>query len=137
MSILKESEMAAGVPFCLSHIGIPTVDADATIEFYERLGFNVIGRFANPRTNSLAVFLRLGNAVLEIYEGKERNVSSGAINHIALQVDDIEAAFKFAVKNGLSPASNDLETLPFWENGVRFFTVIGVNGEIVEFIQRL
>ena len=73
----------------------------------------------------------------EIYEGKERNVSSGAINHIALQVDDIEAAFKFAVKNGLSPASNELETLPFWENGVRFFTVIGVNGEIVEFIQRL
>ena len=71
MSILKESEMTAGAPFCLSHIGIPTVDADATIEFYERLGFTVIGRFANPRTNSLAVFLRLGNAVLEIYEGKE------------------------------------------------------------------
>ena len=38
---------------------------------------------------------------------------------------------------GLAPLEDAIQFLPFWENGVRFFNLLGPNGETVEFSQRL
>ena len=44
---------------------------------------------------------------------------------------------KMARMAGLAPLEDAIQFLPFWENGVRFFNLLGPNGETVEFSQRL
>ena len=55
----------------------------------------------------------------------------------ALDVDDIESAWEEVRMAGLAPLEDAIQFLPFWENGVRFFNLLGPNGETVEFSQRL
>lgn len=62
---------------------------------------------------------------------------AGAIDHLALDVDDIESAWEEVRTAGLAPLEDAIQFLPFWENGVRFFNLLGPNGETVEFSQRL
>ena len=64
-------------------------------------------------------------------------MKSGAIDHIAIDVTDVEAAYALAQEQGLQIVSNGIEALPFWEKGVRFFIVLGPNQERVEFNQYL
>lgn len=56
------------------------------------------------------------------------------LQHIGL---DIEAAFSEAKKNDFTLLDNEVNELPFWDNGVRFFTILGPNNEKVEFSQYL
>lgn len=48
---------------------------------------------------------------------------------------DIEAAFKAVKALGYEMVNDEIEFLPFWENGVRFFTFYGPNREKIEFSQ--
>ena len=48
---------------------------------------------------------------------------------------DVEEARRIA--DGLKLDVIEEGQLPFWENGVRYFTVLGPNGEKVEFNQYL
>ena len=129
------------VPFCplsMNHIGLPASDVDSAAMFYSRLGFSHIGRFRNPESGDDVVFMRLGSLVLELYQTVRPEVPGhGAIDHIALQVEDIDAAFEAVRLLGLAPIENRIDFLPFWEKGIRFFKIAGVNGEIIEFIQVL
>ena len=49
----------------------------------------------------------------------------------------VEAAFAAAKEAGLTMLDDEIHGLPFWANGVKFFTVEGPNGEKVEFCQKL
>ena len=42
-----------------------------------------------------------------------------------------------AVQAGYTMLDKEVQFLPFWEKGVRFFTILGPNGEKVEFSQML
>jgi catechol 2,3-dioxygenase-like lactoylglutathione lyase family enzyme len=122
----------------MNHIGLPAADVDSAAVFYSRLGFSHAGRFRNPESGEDVVFMRLDSLVLELYHSSCPAVpGQGAIDHIALQVEDIDAAFEAVRLLGLSPAGNRIDFLPFWERGVRFFKIAGINGEIIEFIQVL
>mgnify|MGYP000383944439 CR=1 FL=1 len=55
----------------------------------------------------------------------------------SVDVDDIESAWEEVRMAGLAPLEDAIQFLPFWENGVRFFNLLGPNGETVEFSQRL
>ena len=120
------------------HLGLPTNDLEKTIEFYEKLGFVVIRREEIP-TDRVA-FLRLHNMVIEAYESKV-GVSAkgfdGAIDHIALDVDDVEAVFEAVKAAGLTPMTEEIQFLPFWENGFKYFKVLDPNNTPVEFGQIL
>ena len=59
------------------------------------------------------------------------------VAHLDLDVDDIESAWEEVRMAGLAPLEDAIQFLPFWENGVRFFNLLGPNGETVEFSQRL
>ena len=77
----------------------------------------------------------------------------GAIDHIAIDVKDIEALYKevkaiadkeeekATSEKQSSPLFRMLDTqvngLPFWEKGVKFFTIEGPNKEKIEFCERL
>ena len=126
---MRISDISTG----LQHVGIPTNDIAKTIAFYEALGFRVVHRKDN-RGEDVA-FLKMGDLVLETYENHKAVGMSGAIDHIALNVTDVEEARRIASDLGLDVIEEG--QLPFWENGVRYFTVIGPNGEKVEFNQYL
>ena len=126
---MRISDISTG----LQHVGIPTNDIAKTIAFYEALGFRVVHRKDNQGED--VAFLKMGDLVLETYENHKAAGISGAIDHIALNVTDVEEARRIAGDLGLEVIEEG--QLPFWENGVRYFTVLGPNGEKVEFNQYL
>lgn len=121
----------------LQHIGIPTNDLDATRSFYEALGFEAIYSTVLEKENLQVVFLQLGDLTLEVYQNKLATLRDGSIDHIALNVENVEKLYEHLVKKGHTILSQGVEFLPFWDNGVKFFIIEGPNKERVEFNQRL
>lgn len=121
----------------LQHVGLPTNDLKATIAFYESLGFETVYQVRNEAAGEDVAFLRLKNLTIEAYENGRAAMESGAIDHIAIDVDDVEAAYRLAQEQGYQIVSNGVEFLPFWQNGVKFFILLGPNQERVEFNQYL
>lgn len=119
----------------LQHIGSPTGNMEATISFYKKLGFKIVYETVNE--GDRVVFLELNGVMLETYESANPKNDHGAIDHIALGVCDIEAAYEKISCLGLNTLNDVIHFLPFWENGVRFFNIVGPNSERVEFCQKL
>lgn len=123
--------------FCtgIQHIGIPTNDIEETIRFYEQLGFQVT--FLTRNGDETVAFLRLHNLIIETYENKSAVMQAGAIDHLSLDVKDIDTLFELIKQKGFSLLDEHVNKLPFWENGVRFFTISGPNKEKIEFCEKL
>ncbi|MGF6990724.1 lactoylglutathione lyase [Lachnospiraceae bacterium PM6-15] len=118
----------------IQHLGIPTNNMKETLEFYKKLGFQVMYQTINA--DERVAFLQLENVMVETYENGQATLQAGAVDHIALDSSNIEKSYQEVQKLGFAIVG-DIEYLPFWENGVRFFKIQGPNGEIVEFCQRL
>ena len=119
----------------LQHIGVPTKNMEETIAFYGKLGFEIA--FETVNDGDRVVFLKFGSLVIETYESKDATMKSGAIDHIAIDVKDIEKTYELINQEGLNSTQDTIHFLPFWENGVKFFTIEGPNKEKVEFSQYL
>ena len=128
-----KSENITGV----QHIGIPTNDMEKTLEFYHALGFETAFETINEDAGEKVVFLRCKNLVVEAYENHQAVGKDGAVDHIALDVLDIEEAFSWVKTLGYEMLDSEIRFLPFWEAGVRFFTILGPNHERIEFSQML
>ncbi|HBF36171.1 MAG TPA: glyoxalase/bleomycin resistance/extradiol dioxygenase family protein, partial [Firmicutes bacterium] len=116
-------KIASGV----QHIGIPTNNMEATTRFYEGLGFQTV-LSTHGKSNEKVIFFRLGNLTIETYENQSAVGKTGAIDHIALDVADIDKAFAIAMTNGYQILEDGIQFLPFWDNGIRYFIVLGPNG---------
>ena len=121
----------------LQHVGLPTNDLKATIAFYESLGFETVYQVRNEAAGEDVAFLRLKNLTIEAYENGQAAMQSGAIDHIAIDVDDVEAAYRLAQEQGYEIVSDGVEFLPFWNNGVKYFILLGPNRERIESNQYL
>lgn len=121
----------------IQHIGIPTNDIEETITFYKKLGFEIALQMVNKEADEKVAFLRLNTLVIETYENKAAKMESGAIDHIAIDVKDVESVYQWINENDMNTTKDILHFLPFWENGVRFFTIEGPNKEKIEFSQYL
>lgn len=119
----------------IQHIGIPTDDLEKTCAFYTELGFEKVFQTVIGDGQHVA-FLRFRDVTLEVYEDTPAG-RAGAVDHIAVNCTDVEAAFALAQEKGYTVVSNGIEELPFWKNGVRFFTVEGPNKEKIELNQYL
>lgn len=118
----------------IGHVGIPTADLEGTIAYYEKLGFECEGIY--PNGNDRCTFLTLNNLTLEVWTMANPANANGAINHFALNVTDIDAAFAEARKMGLNLVEDSVQRIAtFHENGIRYFNVLGPNHEIIEFCQ--
>ena len=115
----------------IQHIGIPTNDIEATIDFYKALGFEIAFRTVNEEADEEVAFLKLNTLVVETYENKAAKMEAGAIDQ------DIEKVYEMINQAGLNTTNDTVHFLPFWENGVKFFTIEGPNKEKVEFSQYL
>lgn len=130
---MKLKEQLTGI----QHIGIPTNDIEETIAFYKKLGFDIAFQTVNEEANEKVAFLKLNTLVVETYENKAAALKAGAIDHVAIDVKDIEAVYALINQEGLNTTADTIHFLPFWENGVKFFTIEGPNKEKVEFSQYL
>ena len=125
--------MFSSIATGLQHIGIPTNDLNRTIEFYVSLGFEVALRTANG--DEQVAFLKLGDLVIETYQNFKAVGTAGAVDHIAINVTDVEEARRIADEMKLEVIEEG--QLPFWKNGVKYFTILGPNREKLEFNQYL
>lgn len=121
----------------VQHIGIPTDNIEKTVEFYQSLGFEIALRTVNESADEKVAFLQLGNLVIETYENKAAAMKAGAVDHIALDVKEIDKVFEEVRANGYRLLDDAVQSLPFWEHGVKFFTIAGPNEEKIEFCERL
>ncbi len=121
----------------VQHVGIPTDNLDKSIKFYETIGFEVIYQTVNEAADEKVAFMQLGNLVMEIYENHRTTMKTGSIDHVALDVNDIEKVFEYIRTTSIEMIDDKVMSLPFWENGVKFFTVKGPNNEKIEFCQKL
>ena len=123
------SHLATGV----QHIGVPTNDIAKTIAFYETLGF--VNEHQADNNGEKVAFLKLGDMVIETYQNGKAVGAAGAVDHIAINVTDVEEARRIADEMGLNVIEAD--QLPFFANGVKYFTILGPNNEKLEFNQYL
>ena len=93
----------------IQHIGIPTNDIEKTIEFYQKLGFEIALRTVNEEVNEKVAFLKQETLVI----------------------------YQYIEKMQMNTTNDEIHFLPFWENGVKFFTIEGPNKEKIEFSQYL
>ena len=121
----------------LQHVGLPTNDLQKTLAFYEGLGFETVYQVKNEAAGEDVAFLRLQGLTLEVYENGKAAMEFGAIDHLAIDVTDVEAAYRLAQEQGYEIVSDGVEFLPFWNNGVKYFILLGPNRERIEFNQYL
>jgi catechol 2,3-dioxygenase-like lactoylglutathione lyase family enzyme len=119
----------------LQHIGIPTRSFESTIKFYEALDFEIVFQTTIDDGKAQVVFMQLYDIVIEIYEVDVSSNRAGAIDHIAIDVEDVESLFECMKRKDYKVLNDEIQYLPFFENGVRFFTIEGPNGEKIEFNQ--
>ncbi|MCC8060851.1 MAG: VOC family protein [Clostridiales bacterium] len=129
--VLKENVLALG------HIGVPTKDLENTVAFYEAIGFQIIHRTENPISGKPVAFLNMAGIIIEAWESEDARNDPGAIDHIALQVTDVDQVFSWIREREFRLLDQEVQYLPFWENGTRFFTIEGPNKEKIEFCQKL
>ncbi|MBV5323241.1 VOC family protein [bacterium] len=130
----------------LQHLGLPVTDLERSKAFYIRLGFVESLRMdIQPKANVIQVAMMVhDHFTIELYQlGEEERQeiakrSDGHIDHVALNVLDIEQAYVEIKAAGIEILEDDAPVyLPFWKNGVKYFTVRGPDGEKVEFNQIL
>ena len=83
-------ELITGV----QHVAVHTNDLDKTTAFYHSLGFATALETYNEAAKHRAIFLQLGNLIIESYENGCAVGHPGAIDHIALNTTDIEATYE-------------------------------------------
>lgn len=120
----------------LQHVGIPTKKFSESGDFYQSLGFKLVNTEDNQ--GSRVGFYQLGSLMLESWESpQEAPGKVGAINHIALDTNDINRAFTEVQKLNVQFVENGIQSLPYWENGIKYFNFYGPNKEIFEVCQKL
>jgi catechol 2,3-dioxygenase-like lactoylglutathione lyase family enzyme len=119
----------------IQHVGIPTNDIEATKDFYQKLGFEVI--YETKDGDVPVAFLKLGTFVVETYQNNEAVMKVGSVDHLAIDVKDVEEVYAFINEIGLNNNNDTIHFLPFWENGFKYFKIDGPNKEVIEFGQIL
>jgi catechol 2,3-dioxygenase-like lactoylglutathione lyase family enzyme len=122
--------MLKNIPTGLAHVAIPAGDFAATVEFYKNLGFVPVVM------HEFSCILQNGSCCIEIYRRRTDEKPAGAIDHIALVSEDIDAAFEEIVALGYTIVSSGIESNQMFAPKInRFFLFLGPNNERIEFAQ--
>lgn len=129
----------------LQHVGLPVTDIKRSVAFYESLGFrdSMSREFIHQGQTVRVAMMEKSGVVMELYQlgpadlEEIRTRRNGHIDHVAFDVDDIDATYKLLKENGFTPLEPVPVELPFFERGMKFFFILGPDGERLEFSQIL
>jgi catechol 2,3-dioxygenase-like lactoylglutathione lyase family enzyme len=129
----------------IQHVGLPVTNLEASEAFYKELGFSNVmtSEFEHQGARGAVAMMRNGPVTLELYQMPEaqlqeiRGRSDGRIDHVAFDVDDIDATFASLKNASFAIVEPAPVRLPFWKKGCRYFNVLGPDGERLEFNQIL
>jgi catechol 2,3-dioxygenase-like lactoylglutathione lyase family enzyme len=129
----------------IQHIGIPVTNVDASEVFYRRLGFvnSMTSGFDYQGGRGKCVMMQRDSMILELYQMPDAELAAirgrrdGHVDHVAFDVDDIDATFAQLKAEGFTPVEEKPVLLPFWKNGCKYFFILGPDGERLEFNQIL
>ena len=138
---LRRREMLGG----WSHLGIPVTNIEKSRNFYKQFGFDEIMSAEIPVNADAikAAMIQKDDFVIELYQlvGKElaeiATRKDGHIDHIALNVVDVEQAFAQLRAARMNMIEKAPVYLDFWDNGYKYFNIRGPGGEKLEFGQIL
>jgi lactoylglutathione lyase len=128
------------------HLGLPVRNIEKSIKWYsEILDFKIVHEAKLDSAEGVikVAFLKLKDFTVEMYQllGKDleeiKSRKQGHIDHVAFDVDDINAVWEKISKLGIKSVEGSIQSLPFWEKGVKYFTILGPDEEKVEFNQKL
>ena len=122
----------------LHHVGMPTTDMAATVEFYQAFGGKVVfekedvdeGR---PIQVKLIDFC---GTIIECYERSATPRYVGAVDHLAFKVHDIEEMYQVCKEKGyrfMEDCAEKLGLSTYWPSATKWFIVYGPNEEKIEF----
>lgn len=129
----------------IQHIGIPVTDLQRSEAFYKSLGFEDVmsATFIHNNAQGNVKMMKSGDVIMEIYQMPEaelaeiRQRGNGHIDHIAFDVDNIDETFETLKKANFTILEDEPVFLAFWENGCKYFNIVGPDGERLEFNQIL
>jgi len=129
----------------LQHVGLPITDIEASQTFYEKLGFHraMNTTFDHEGALGQVSMMQRGDIVLELDQMAEPELSrvkqrgDGRIDHVAFDVDDIDATYALLKSEGFAIIEDQPVFLNFWARGCKFFNLLGPDGERLEFCQIL
>ena len=128
----------------LQHVGIPVTDIVISEKFYNRFGFVKVMQspFTHDGGTGICVMMQRDEILIELYQMPAKQLEeiklrgNGRIDHIAFDVDDIDAVFKTLKADSAIHILEDSPVfLPFWKNGCKYFNIAGPDNELLEFNQ--
>jgi len=126
----------------LAHIGILTLDAEKSKDFYiNNLGFKfdyeTILHKSDGSSKKL-LFVKLNNVMLEFIESSDKTnpiCNSGVIDHISFEVENIHKICEQLIQKGIVFKTPQPINLPDVYNGAKIIFLEGPNGETLELFE--
>lgn len=114
-----------------AHIGIMTDNAQKCVDFYvNHLGFHHI--YSYNADGLVLEFVDNGGCVIEFVQSGKQD-GAGIVNHVALNVQGIEALVEKLKKEGIVFETEEITKMPdFFPNGVKNIFFTGPAGERIE-----
>ena len=126
----------------LAHIALYTKDMETSLNFYKALGGVVTDQADVQKptgTNHIKIVQMPGFflEIIEPHDGSPVTAEGGLFPHIAMEVDDIDAAIADCKAVGITSfRTEEPNTLPIF-GGIRNIFFYGPDGELLELLQHL
>lgn len=126
----------------LAHIALYTKDMETSLNFYKILGGIVTDQADVQKptgTNHIKIVQMPGFflEIIEPHDGSPVTAEGGLFPHIALEVDDVDAAVSELKAAGISSfRTPEPNTMPIF-GGIRNIFFYGPDGELLELLQHL
>ena len=125
----------------LGHVAIHTKNMDESIAFYEKIGGTLSQRASipTPEGDKLLALVSFGGITLELIQSPtEAPMTEGCIPHIAIYVDDLDAAAAAVKAAGADTfMTPEKKVLPDLFGGLENWFFIGPSGEQIELLHML
>ncbi len=126
------------------HVAIAVKDAALSIEFYQKLGFQVVKDYQEQDASVRVVHMQLKNFILEIFtfaqmydapsamNTREQDLCTVGTKHFAMRVHDIQMALKEVESLGIVAVDNPPKV---GRTGIEYFFIKDPDANWVEFVQ--
>lgn len=126
----------------LAHIALYTKDMETSLKFYETLG-GIVADQADVKkaigTNHIKIVQMPGFflEIIEPHDGSPVTAEGGLFPHIAIEVDDVDAAVADLKAAGINTfRTPEPNSMPIF-GGIRNIFFYGPDGELLELLQHL